>query len=635
MTQNISLIKLFGAVLVKNKTQKNPSKSLLERTLKKGYIFAPEVVNSYTVKDLDTIANLFEDEYSLSEAKMNATLHKSWAKVKNASLRQLYLEQSMHYFTTYGFMAMGVYDDSSIYIPNEAFDIPITDSEKIKLRVIKGYTKKEVQEKVKGLLSSGVALKRETIDMLLSLKGIVKYNDEFLSCVKNKEIKVAIYDELGVLPEHNLEFLRFAVYKATGEMMLVKNRATIDAIKANAQKAEKLFSQYSKTYGLESLAKIFYRFKPLFLAFKIGSTAKTINKIRKLAKTYHEPMKEDYLNTITAKLKNHGEINFSKLESELERVNTFRKVRLAYALNYRLQNAESILYKVRVGKGYATEFTPFSEKAKVKAKKVYNVVVNSIVDDLSETVKDKKVYIPKEFVYALPATEKQFMGNVPVNSYVKTAKNMIFGVHWMGSNIDLDLSMVSLTRKFGWNASYRNKDGSILFSGDITSAPEPDGATEYYFCKKADNDTYILYINNYSYGWNDEFVPYDVIVGEKEMKTASYNYMMSPEEKIVGVKSDIDVRQKTLGVFTSTNNQCRFYFNEGAIGNTIVSSSSNEYSKHLARYFQHMLENTINLNKLIKKAGAKMVTSPKNADIDLSYENLEKDTILNLLSGKK
>jgi hypothetical protein len=84
----------------------------------------------------------------------------------------------------------------------------------------------------------------------------------------------------------------------------------------------------------------------------------------------------------------------------------------------------------------------------------------------------------------------------PSWSYVTVPKDMIFGVHWTDvSNqnsqsrlnhcrIDLDLSLVAENEKFGWDAMYRSGDGDIMFSGDMTSAPAPNGATELFYIKK-------------------------------------------------------------------------------------------------------------------------------------------------------
>ena len=64
---------------------------------------------------------------------------------------------------------------------------------------------------------------------------------------------------------------------------------------------------------------------------------------------------------------------------------------------------------------------------------------------------------------------------------------MIAGVHWEDvkrNTIDLDLSLINCHEgKIGWNASYRSTEKSVLFSGDITSAPKPKGASEFFYFK--------------------------------------------------------------------------------------------------------------------------------------------------------
>ena len=98
-----AMIKLFKAVIVKNsKLKKKASKALLQETIQKGFIFAPNVIANYSEKELLELAKTI----GLSSAEMNSSFHKSWTKIKNASVEQLVFEQLVHYFTTYGFEAM-------------------------------------------------------------------------------------------------------------------------------------------------------------------------------------------------------------------------------------------------------------------------------------------------------------------------------------------------------------------------------------------------------------------------------------------------------------------------------------------------------------------------------------------------
>ena len=60
--------------------------------------------------------------------------------------------------------------------------------------------------------------------------------------------------------------------------------------------------------------------------------------------------------------------------------------------------------------------------------------------------------------YALPATEKQFTGDLPSGTSIRVPKDMVFGIHWEnvpGHWVDLDLSVTSpFTGKVGWDGNY-------------------------------------------------------------------------------------------------------------------------------------------------------------------------------------
>jgi hypothetical protein len=354
-----------------------------------------------------------------------------------------------------------------------------------------------------------------------------------------------------------------------------------------------------------------------------------INKIRKLAKKHHRPMKEDYLNEVTAKIKKGEMIEEKKLKTELNKVNTFRKIRLSYALKFRTKDVNSILYKIRNGKGYAAHFE-FSEK--IKAKRVLSIVLNSIIDDIKPNIQGKKIYIPDYITYALPATEKQFTGDFPSGSYISVPKNMIVGIHWenVGGNIiDLDLSMVNADRKIGWNASYRSKGGDILFSGDITNAPGPKGASELYYVKRQCMDANILFVNYYNY--KDEIeVPLKIIVAEEEAKNFRANYMVNSNNVIAVAKTKINQRQKILGLLVTTTKECRFYFVETYLGRSI-SSSGSEFVENSRKFLFNFYSNTISFNEILLKAGGKLVKDKNTCDIDLSPLRLAKDKTLNLI----
>lgn len=627
-----STIKLFKAVPINRKGKSENTEDILKETIKKGFIFSPEVVHNYSEQELVKLIEIVDKELCLSGEQMNSSFHKSWKKIKEASTEQLVMEQMIHYITTYGFKELGIFNDESVYIPNEKLEIPETDLDEVKLLVIKGYTKEEFKEKILSLLKSGIALGEDTLSDVMEVATFVELNEDDIAVVKNKEAKTMLYDYLNLFPENPIEFLRYVVYKATNKTLLIKSPAIINKIKESPNlSVANLFSRYKCKHGLERLAEIFHRFKPLFLAFKTNpAMSSSINRIRKLAVDNHKPMKEDFLNEVTSKIRNVSKIESKILIRELDKVNTFRKARLAYALKFRTTNANSILYRIRNGKSYAKGFS-FPQKA--EAKRILDIVVESIVKDVKKNVNGKKIFIPDYVKYTLPATEKQFTGNFPSGSYVSMPKDMVVGIHWEnieGRSIDLDLSLINMeVGKIGWDSNYRTEDRSVLFSGDVTNAPKPRGASELFYVKKQALSSFILMVNYYNYNKEIE-VPFKIMTAMEQVKNLKLNYMVNPNSVLAVAPTSINQRQKILGLLVTTTNECRFYFAEAYLGGSITSSNS-EFVDNSRNYLFNFYRNTLSLNNILEKAGANLVESKDGCDIDLSPEGLEKSKIISLI----
>lgn len=629
---NTATLNLFRALHVKNDVKGVSNPDLMKITLPCGFVFSPVVTASFSQKQLLDLTR----DFFVHPEQMNSTFHKSWKKVKTASIQQLVIEQIMHYITTYGFEELGCYSESTVYIPVEKLKVPEINVDTFKVTIIHGYTTDELKEKVLGLLQSGIALHGDTqkdlFDIITGLK--MKIDPE---TVKNKEMKILLYDMTGKVPGDPLEFLRYLLYKSIDSTLLIKNDATIAKIKGSSNKAVvyQLFEKYAKAHGLEKLAAHFSRFKPLFLAFRShAGLAPVINKIRKLADKHHKPMPVDYLNNVTAMLSRGEEVKTSCLMVELKDVNVFRKIRLAYALKYRTSDPDSIQYKIRNGKAYATDFR---FKHQDEADKVLKVVLKSIVTDLKKNVKGKKIFIPEYMTYALPATEKQFTGMLPSGSYVTVPKDIIFGVHWFNTNghrIDLDLSLMTRDGKYGWDAMYRSGNGDVMFSGDLTDAPLPNGATELFYIQKQKATTALMFVNYFNY-CKEVPVPFSIVVGSKVLGQVAFgrNFMLDPNTVVARANTKMELKQKLLGLVTVTSKECRFYFNESYLGDKI-SARGGSYVDQSRDYLVNYLKNMITLNDLLEMAGAEIVSGIEfkdGVDLSLAPEDLEKDTIINLL----
>jgi len=647
-----SMIRLFKAVPIESEhrfVEKNILKEILSLTLPYGFVLSKSVISNYSKDEILDIIDIVKDELIVSSEQMNASFHKSWDKVRNVSNLQLVMEQLIHYFTTYGYEMIGIgYQKGSIYIPPEELDIPEL-REDIILLYINGYTLPTIKDKLMSLLSSGIAMKGSTIKDAVNIAETVSISEEDINKVKNKETKVILYKLLDIIPKDPVEFLRYIVFRITDSTLLIKSRDKWRDIRTKAEIGTKilenapskspfvlrsLFDRYKRKYGLKGLAKIFYRFKPLFLAMRSNERVRpVINKIRRLAVKYHEPMKEDYLNTITARIARGEKIDKKILKSYLNKVNIFRKMRLLYALRFRCTDATGIMYHIRNGKSFATSL---EIKNKSEYNRIYNVVLDDVTKNISPFVKDKKIYIPYNISYVVPATEKQFVGNIPVGSYVMVDGDIVFGIHWTDVDthrIDLDLSIYdSNIGKIGWNTSYRSHDRSTLFSGDLTAAPPPHGASELFYVENTSDMFSLVYINYYNYRSNIS-PDYKIFIGKEDRSIYEKKHMLDPNKVICTTTGTINRKQKMIGLLVTENGVSRFYFMDHDIGKSIVSSEE-EYTKYIQDYLLHFYNNTVSLAKMLSMAGAVIVDDPKESDIDLSPNKLEKDTIISLLTNK-
>jgi hypothetical protein len=616
-----ALLRLFNAVQVDDKQRNDVPQSVLERTVKNGYVLHP------AIRPNDKLLNAVESVVGISGEKANAAFHKSWQIIQDTPQESLWLQAVIHYFTTYGFEQLGIYRENTVYIPCEALELPDIQ-EDIPLVVIKAMNAKEILEAIINL-GSGIALAQETLNDIMTIVKANQFDGGFVEDVQNRELKALLYDYYGLVPSEPAEFLRHLVSKLTNESLLIKNDYLIDKIK---QSNGKFLDELIKD-APSDLASIFFRFKPLFLAMRsISRNKRFFNRLRKQADKLHKPMPEDYLNSVTAQIK-HNRLELDALKKRIEKANVFRKIRLAYALNFRLINSpDAIVYRVRNGRGWVNEFE-WANKYEGITKQALDIVLTSLADNIRKNIEGKTIYIPSNVNYALPATEKQFTGHLPTGSYVSVLQDLIVGIHWTNTDkrVDLDLSAIGETGKIGWDSVYRSGNNGILFSGDMTSAPEPNGATELFYIRQGEPETRILMANYYNLSSGDE-VQCKILAAQEKPKNFGKNYMVDVSNIVLSANIIISKKQNVLGLITNVEGENRVYFANVSIGNSITSYG-NEQSMQTRKYLIARLVNSIDFREVLGMAGAIIVDCrPDSGEyINLSAEALDKTTIVDLI----
>ncbi|MEL6972607.1 MAG: hypothetical protein AAFO02_20750, partial [Bacteroidota bacterium] len=406
-----------------------------------------------------------------------------------------------------------------------------------------------------------------------------------------------------VLPQDTMAFFRYVIYRATGDALLIKSDEVIDAIKASNYNPAVQF----ETFGLERLAEIFNRFKPLFLAFK-PRCAKTINRISKLSKTYHKPLVVNPLNVVTSVALTEADQHW------LDNATPFALFRALSACHTRMCGQYAFAYRIRNGKSF------------VKTKKVSGAVWPNY-DFLFAYLKgrfdlsDKKFFLPADVDFALPTSEKMFVGNIPTGSKFY-GKAMAVGVYWendWGAH-DLDLSGLNIAGKIGWDASYKQGHGHLMYSGDYTDAPK--GAVEYLYAQHGLSEPTLVKNNVFSGSANCE---YKIIVGKGD--NVDYDYMMNPNNLFVETKCQSVQRQTILGMLMPDGErQCFVILNFGAGQSRVSGNSAVSLTATKALYQQW--SNPITFREMIQELGGEIVDQADAADYDFSLAKLQKDSFI-------
>lgn len=603
-------------------------KEILLRAASQGIVFAPETTEGYNSEELNDILRFLE---GLSPEDMNKTFHKSVAKVLTADMATLVAEQILHYFTTYGFEALGIRDDF-IYIPSEILEIPEVTEEKIPLFVIHAFTKEEIEGFVLMLVSSGVALSATSVKDVSCI--VNNYGKDFAEEVsrksKNREVSAAVASDWGFLPEDPVDFLRLVVAKATGKTLLIKNKELLDALKMQAYNREvkPLFDKYIANGGARKLASIFNRFKQIFLAFRSNKDLRpTINLIGRLSKTYHTPLHEDPLATVTRDLA-HGTFDGLKFAEFIRRpqVTAFRKVRALNSIFYRMAApSDSIVYRIRNGKSYATELgadqkLAFSDNTMLAV----DLLTSSIIGGM-KNVRGKKFYIPTGVSYKAPASEKSFVGMLPFGSKIRTNEKVVVAIYWKNegeTRTDLDFKLTDIGgESIGWDANYRT--GNIAFSGDVTNAPE--GATEAFYVGSKFSG--LMTVNLFS-GNQRKF---KFIVARHDGKKIDRNCFIDPNKVLFSFDVEIpeNQRQVTIG-FLDVSEGAEITLFQASNGIERSFSSNTPKAKNALAYYQNAYTFSTTMEFLIRNAGGIIVDNKESCDVSLSPEDLTKNTFTDL-----
>lgn len=645
---NVELIKIFG-VAVSEPNESVDFAKLNTDAVKKGYIVHPDACTKSVKKFIDEL-----------NVDYNSTFYKTFEDVLSKSRFELFIDQVCHYASTYGTGFQG-----EAWVPNNEYkDTQVFVFDKYK--VITAVSVEEMCNKCLNLMYSGIAMKQETIDACVDFvyTAVVKkkFNKESIDIdkIQNREALVVMCSKFGMYPSNAISLFRYIVYAATNETLLIKNRTLIEKIKNSCNAFN---FRYLTDREIVALSTIFFRYKPLFLAFKCTMNSPVINKIRRLAEKNHKPLKagmlETMLNNDALALYALGEkFDTDKLNKEIENCTNFKLIRLLQtitektvvlmacfedSINKKNGSVESkSMYIIRNGKVFFKNvYTQYSNDEIKNIVNVlgdiYNILKTKLVENLKTNITEgtTATYIPVEGLdIACPVSEKNFIGNYPNGTRYTLKDDNIFGIFWKNEwgTHDFDLSYQDIYgNRISWNSGYydhRRKDGknTIVYSGDMTDA-NPHATECIKFTKDVENG--IFSINRYS---GREGSKFEIFMSQSNKfdhnKIKTLPYMVDPNTIVFKSDCVSDKSQKMLGIVCDGN----MYLSNLSVGNGIVANYSAAGPEDIYNIYVLKSKSVLYLYQILEEAGYKKVDDETKDENTIDFRNASKADIIALFS---
>ena len=602
------LIQFFKAAVPGAPAAADPAR-LPADAFKCGFIIHPDLLNT----DLEAFI-------ARQTADPNATFYKRWEDMMSKDRLELLLDQIRHYATTYGTLYAL---PGNGYVPNDGAEAPDFKE----LTLIAPIPEDELYGRCLKLVRSGAALKSETVRVVCG--AITDYlavhpEEPFeIDAVRNREALSLLCKALGRRPSAPVDLLRYIVFEATGETLLIQSRDMLDDIRGNAEGFD--FRTLSQA-ELDALASIFYRFKNLLLAFrtqedydnkrnayirKPSFNRAVINRIRRAAPRLHIPMKPGFWEGLLA-----ADVSEDELRARLDGVSNYKLVTLLQAIRERLltEPGAPLMYIIRNGSMWLKD-APQRNGREAYLKMLERVLHERLVQNLS--AKACSVRFPEQLVLTCPASEKSFVGSIPFGSCYRMSDHNFFGIYWReewGCH-DFDISFVDWSgAKTGWNAAYNT--GETFYSGDMTEA-DPE-ASELVYCREGCPDG-TLYCNRYT---GREGSRFRFFFGRQDIVEVTENYMVDPNAKVVDEEMVSDRREKMLAVVSGG----WIFLMDLSTGRGRVSAGKDAGRKEavIARKARCFLS----LRELLLEAG--FTEDAVRPELDLT--DLKKDTLISLFA---
>lgn len=590
----------------------------MQKAIQHGILFNVQCFDGKSQEEIQTIVNHAISVYGVNKDKVNSTFYKRFSDVETSSELQLRFDQLAHYMSTYGQGYAGT--EGHIYEPEFLKDVDMDI--KHQLVYIDIITKDELANKVKAMLTSGIALSGDTQHNLMTIINEAKLDVDYVDKIANREFMCRLCEVEGLLPKNFDEFTRYLVYLTTGSTLLIKSKQTYQVVDEQLSfnnLPESRFNDYVKAFGITQVAKNITRYRKLYLIFRkhFSKAGKSeLNKALKLSKKLYIPRKQ-------SPLENVFDADLAEVANAAKKAPIFKLIKIYNAVSQFNPQATARYFKIRNGKSYL-KTDNFVDKAKRSKATYLQNLIASILQDRLGSMQDKVFYIPKGINYAVPTSAKDFIGSLPyMSKYRFTGKKLSVGIAWEQS-ADLDLHAMTLDgQHVGWNSSFTGN--GITFSGDMTQLNRYGYAAEFLEIDPKQLTEPIIVTASY-FNSRDETVKFDVFSTgapiDKSLNQGVATQIDGDSVLFHDEVSENDNSSKTLAVIIpSDDGGCDVVYTAINYGNVHVPGVSNA-TKEVIKVLKNQANNTLMLQELIALLGGQVVSDKeelKHAMIDNRY----------------
>ena len=473
------------------------------------------------------------------------------------------------------------------------------------------------------MLSANIALKSSTLGDIFELV------EEFqlaldVSDINNREFLIRYHISRGLPFDTAQETLQAINFIITDQVGIVKDLNTVNAYRNFAACDGNDFEYVKESFKSHSLIEwsaIFNRYKTLFLALRNSELRPVINKISKLSKKHHiptvMPMSTKFL---TPEYLNDNHLHMESmmwLRKNRKDLSLFQLVKYYNAVQKRIKGEFVDTINIRNGKSWVKKSSWNLNYQVLEGFK--SAIKRAIQLKLIDKLRGKTFNINPDLNIVLPTSQKNFIGTLPIGSYVdvKPEDNLIVGIYWKGEDgaRDLDLSFTDIDGDtVSWCNSYTDEGDNIVYSGDMTSA-DPEAAEYLLFRNDMPNGVFM--VNSFCAEPESKYT--FIVARLPKGEDFGYNHMVNPDDIIFQTPLVMTGGQMSMAIYVDG----KFIFTDRATGNGRVNQGGIT-TRDLIQSQIDMADMSLTLDDFERH------TDPNGEVIDLTTD--DKSALISLLS---